>query len=271
MNLKTEKKEIKKIIRKGAIRTFYQPLVSLINGEILGYEALTRGPEQTSWEMPLDLFSAAERHGFLWELDFLCRVKAIENFPESLENNKLFLNVSSKVVASDQHQFGATLKFLSQMELDAGNIILEVNEKTALEDFSLFSQVIEHYAHQGFNIAIDDSSSEFSGFSFLSRIFPQYIKIDRGLVRDIEKDFFKQGVVQSIKTFAGRKNIELIAEGIETAEELKFLINLGIDYGQGYFLQSPQEKNLGVSREKIKIIRDQNRKKISFSDRKSVV
>ncbi|MFZ5944908.1 MAG: GGDEF domain-containing protein [Bacillota bacterium] len=265
MEISDEKKhlleQLKKIISNGEIRTVYQPIVSLKDGSILGYEALSRGPIGSSLESPLKLFSTAMENNMVWELELLCRIKALERSKNTLNGHLLFLNVDPRIINDDKFRKGFTRDFLKKYNIDPNNIIFEITEKSAIDDFKNFRKVLNNYLDQGYKIAIDDTGSGYSGLKMLAETCPQYIKIDMDLIRDIDKDFLKQALLKTFHQFASMTNMSIIAEGIETEEELKILVDIGIDYGQGYLIQSPAEGFLKISPLAKEIIRTKNQER----------
>ncbi|NTW91394.1 MAG: GGDEF domain-containing protein, partial [Erysipelotrichaceae bacterium] len=120
-------------------------------------------------------------------------------------------------------------------------IIFEITERNVINDIKGFKDSITHYKNQGFQIAIDDAGSGYAGLNLISDINPDYIKLDINLIRDIDKDNLKYALVKSMVEFSRISNIKLIAEGIETQSECETLIKLGVQFGQGYFIQRPNE------------------------------
>jgi len=233
---------IDSIIEYEQIRTFFQPIVSLKDASILGYEALSRGPAGSLLEQPNILFKAAAESNRLWELEYLCRLKAIERSIGISGTKKLFINVDPKVILDERYKIGFTKELLAANGIDPTNIIFEITERTCVEDYRGFFTVISNYTDQGYEIAIDDTGAGYSGLRMLAEIHPQYIKIDMELVRDIDKKRINQALIKALRDFADSTGMAVIAEGIETGEELNTLIQLGVGYGQGYLLQRPSEQ-----------------------------
>lgn len=233
--------ELKKILKKQNIRTLFQPIISLSDASILGYEALTRGPKGSILEMPAQLFATAEYSNLIWELEQLCRVSSIKRASKFKGNKYLFLNVDPNVINDPNFQQGFTKEFLAEHNLTPQSIIFEITEKTAVNDFAGFRKITDNYVAQGFKIAIDDTGSGYSGLRMLAEIGPKYIKIDMELVRNIDKDFLKQALLKTFQQFSVMTNMKIIAEGIETMEELATLMDIGVNYGQGFLLQRPSE------------------------------
>jgi len=254
--------ELEKILRTKDVKAVFQPIISLLDGEVFGYEALSRGPQGSLLEQPNALFPAAERFNKVWELEFLCRSKAFARAYGLPKDKMLFVNVDPKIINDSRFQKGVTLDMLAHYKIDASNIIFEITEKNSIEDYRGFRKVLDHYTSQGYKIAIDDAGSGYSGLKSLAEIRPQFIKIDMDLVRNIDKDALKQGLIKALYEFSVVANMKMIAEGIETIDELHTLINIGIPYGQGYLLQRPAAQFVEVSpRVKEAIISKNHRRK----------
>lgn len=231
--------ELLKIIENADISTVYQPIASLTDGSIIGYEALSRGPKNSLLQSPDKLFSAAKLHNRTWELELLCRTRAIEKASDIPDDKFLFINVDPYIFKDEKFKRGFTKEFLSKNNISSEIIIFEITEKTSIEDYKNFRAVLNNYIEQGYKIAIDDTGSGYSGLKMLSEIQPHYIKIDMDLTRNIHKDTFKQALIECFVRLSEVTNMKLIAEGIENTEELKTLINLGVYAGQGYFISPP--------------------------------
>lgn len=266
MTVNAEYCELMNILSTKEIRTVYQPIFSLVDGEAIGYEALSRGLAGSMLESPVNLFQAATKYNKVWELELLCRIKALERSSDIIKDKTLFLNVDPNIIKDDKFIKGFTKDFLSQYKMNPQNIIFEITEKTAIADYKSFREVIDHYMKQGYKIAIDDMGSGYSGLRTVAETCPQFIKIDMELVRNIDRDFYKQAMIKTFHHFAWMTNMKIIAEGIETEEELSTLIDLGIYYGQGYFLQRPSEGFLSISPKALEVIRTkgEQRKKLTF-------
>ncbi len=237
--LETTPLTILKIIKSKLIQTLYQPIVRLADGEIIGYEALSRGPRNTPFESPVVLLEEAENHLCLWELELLLRKLAIERSRNLQENQLLFLNVDPRIINDPNFHQGLTREYLSAMDLKPSSIIFEITERFTVQDYNTFSTVISNYRDQGYGIAIDDAGAGYSGMHTIAVTKPQYVKIDMEIVRNVSGDPLRQAIVKSFVLLGQNANIRIIAEGIETYEELKTLISLGVYAGQGYYLKRP--------------------------------
>lgn len=239
-NLKyNEAEELENILNSKNITTVYQPIVSLLDGEIIGYEALSRGPIDSPLQNPDKLFNAAQVYNKTWELEQLCRVKAIKRATNIEKNKYLFINVDPHIFKDEKFKKGFTKEFLAEHNMSPDCIIFEITEKTCIEDYKGFKQALSNYVDQGYKIAIDDTGSGYSGLKMLNETKPHYVKIDMDLIRDINEDSFKQSLVECFVKLSEATNMKLIAEGIETEEELRTLVNLGVYAGQGFLLSRP--------------------------------
>lgn len=230
---------LKDIIVQNNIKTVFQPIVSLKNAEIIGYEALSRGPEDSIYRNPEIMFEDAQKEGLLWELELKCRLNAIKRFKAFHSNKLLFINVDPNIIKDEHFIKGFTREFLNDNTIDPSLLIFEITEKSSISDYNQFNTIIENYKSQGYRIAIDDVGTGYSGLNTIVETKPGFIKIDRNLISQIDKDKFKKALIKAFVQFAKTSNVKIIAEGIETEEELSELIEMGIDYGQGYLLHVP--------------------------------
>lgn len=236
----TQLEEFNIILDTQNIRMVYQPIVSLFDGSLFGYEALTRGPENSQFHSPSVLFEFAEKEGYLYELEKLAREKAIQNSILQHKQQMLFINISSPVIVDPKFKAGQTLEILQQTGLSPSNVVFEITERSSIEDFTLAKKVLEHYRKQGYKIAIDDAGAGYSSLQAIAELQPDYIKVDRSLVQDVHKYKIKEYIMETFVTFAQKMNIHLIAEGIENEEELMKLSRMGVHYVQGFLLGRPE-------------------------------
>jgi diguanylate cyclase (GGDEF)-like protein len=226
-----------RLLKEGRIRTLFQPIVSLSDGSVLGYEALSRGPIGTRLESADALFSTAAERGVAAQLERICRFRAIANASGIPPGCYLFLNISPRVF--EERNEALSRDVVDQSRLAQERIVLEITEKQAIEDFDLFKRTAQHYNRQGFKVAIDDAGAGHNSLRAVIEVRPHFIKLDIALVRDIDRDRAKNALVSAIIIFARRIDAKVLAEGIETVEELATLIEIGVEYGQGFLLARP--------------------------------
>ncbi|WP_263260955.1 bifunctional diguanylate cyclase/phosphodiesterase [Pseudomonas sp. RIT-PI-S] len=230
------------ILAQGNVHTLFQPIVSLAQRRLLGYEALSRGPSNSPLHSPLNLFAVARQTGHLSELEMLCRQTACRGFSQQRLQGKLFLNVSPESLLEPIHPSGLTLQLLHRYGLSPDQVVIELTEQTPTDDFQLLSRALHHYRAMGFTIALDDLGAGYSSLRLWSELRPDYVKIDRHFIEGIHQDALKREFVGSILQIARRSQAQVIAEGIEQVEELAVLSEMGVDLVQGYLLARPQER-----------------------------
>lgn len=232
-------REFKELLANKGLATVYQPIFTLASGEILGWEALVRGPVRSYFERPDVIFSFAEENGLLYPTEKVCRAVAIGNIGQLGRDQKLFLNVHPRTINDPAFVQGETLTLLQDFGLNPADIVFEITECHSIIDNAHLKGTLEHYRNQGYQVAIDDVGTGYAGLYSITDIHPDYIKIDMSLVRDINNHFGLRSAVQAMVTMANKNGCQVIAEGIETQGELNTLLELGVAYGQGYYLARP--------------------------------
>lgn len=258
------REQLDKIIDEKQIRTVFQPIVSLRDGTVMGHEALSRMTCESQISSPEQLFQLAGQSERLWDLELLCRTTALRTaFHGSSKDpdKKLFLNVNPNVMHDEKFRHGFTKDYLKQYGIRPENIIFEITERNTVSDMESFRGTVNHYKEQNYNIAIDDVGAGFSGLNLISDIHPHYIKLDMNLIRGIDTDRIKFALVKSMVDLSKTTNILLIAEGVETREELITLVSLGVQYAQGFFLQKPNSQIGDILPQTRSLIKELNRRK----------
>lgn len=221
------------------IETVFQPIVSLDDLKIIGYEALSRGPKDTDYRNPAFLFSLAEECGLSFELDSLCRKKAFETIRNNMPEVKVFINTLAMTIHDPEFR-GAYLKdLLNDLKLKPENVVFEISEKLAIENYDIFRKALKDYTDIGIVYADDDLGKDYSNLERIMELKPGYLKVDMVLVKGIDKNFIKQEIVKAVLLMAKGINSEVIAEGIETKEEYLMLKSLNVRLGQGYLFGRP--------------------------------
>ncbi|MBO4981449.1 MAG: EAL domain-containing protein [Lachnospiraceae bacterium] len=250
-----EEKDFWDIIKKQKIKPVFQPIVSLKNGKVIAYEALSRVTGEYK-DIPIgEMFDMATRLGCLWKLEKVCRWLAMKKASEKPRSAQLFLNVDGQVLLDTEFVKGFTKENLERNGLKTSDIVFEITERSDVENRDLLLKLIKHYEMQGFAVAIDDIGSGYSGLNRLNYLDPQYVKVDYELVHDIHKSKSQRSIVGLMVSYCKEMNHVLIAEGIESKEELECLIQLGVDCGQGFYLAKPKEDFEGISEGIKKTIR----------------
>ena len=233
---------IQSIINDRNLSIVFQPIIENSQQNIFGYEALTRGPMGTDFYSPIALFEAAKQQGCLVALELLCRELSITAFKERQLPGKLFLNASPETLFEPNFKSGETLKLLQNSGLSPSQVVIELTEHSPLENYELVRDALNHYKEMGFEIAMDDLGSGYSGLRMWYELRPDFVKIDRHFICDIDSDKVKQQFVRSIKNIAEELNCKVIAEGIETADEFQFIEKIGTPFCQGYYFSHPEHQ-----------------------------
>lgn len=236
------RKQLQEIISEKEIYPVYQPIVSLKDGKILGYEALSRISRKTCSFNIEEMFDYAKEMQCLWELEYICRKKALNKIKDDIGRKKLFLNVDPNIFYDERFRVGMTLSYLKRYNIAPENVIFEICERTSINTIEPFQNAVNHYKKQNYQIAIDDFGKGYADYNRIFFLHPMYVKLDISLIKNINNDSVKCSLVEGMVKFCHSENIYLIAEGIESKEELLQLIRLGVDYGQGYFLGKPDKK-----------------------------
>lgn len=228
------------VLARKAVTTLFQPIVSLRDGTVLAYEALSRGPLGSPLHSPANLIAAARQCGMSMSLESMLIRKAMENAHKIPDGVKLFVNVDPAMLgnADFRDELDESMRMFS---VGCGKVVFELTEREPVGDAAAFRSVMDEYGKRGFGIAMDDLGSGHSGLNILSVLRPHYIKLDMELVRGVDRDPVKRAMIRCLGAFAEETGIAAVAEGIETREELAAVADLGIPYGQGYLIQKPSE------------------------------
>ncbi len=236
--------ELRRGVAAGDFVMHYQPIISLASGRIAGFEALTRWqhPER-GLVSPTHFIALAEETGLIVQLGWLvleraCRQACLwqERFPTD-PPYFMSVNVSGKLFAQD----GAVeqlLKILEASRLPPESLRLEVTESVVLHHGEEVMRRLRLLRDFGVQLSIDDFGTGYSSLSYLQRFRYDELKIDRSFVRDIDGGD-SLAIVETILSLASHLGIGVVAEGIETAEQLAHLRNLGCPHGQGFWFAQP--------------------------------
>lgn len=212
----------------------YEPIVNLTTREILGHEALVRGPWKSDVHSPDRLFQLAEETGLTFELDCLCRRTALRGARGLEAGRKLFLNCLPTAIHDPAFRGDAMRATLEELRLRPEDLVFEISERESIDNFSIFREARDYYRDLGFQIALDDTGVAYGSLEAVMELEPDFIKVDMAFVRGIDTDATRQELLRALHAVAGKVGGQIIAEGIESSEELETLQGLGIPYGQGY-------------------------------------
>jgi PAS domain S-box-containing protein len=227
---------IAELIRAREFLPVFQPVVDLASSSVVGYEALTRFTDGT---VPDHVFAQAEEAGLGIELELATLASALDASESLPPGPWLALNISPPLAV------GRDLEAL--LHGRQRQMVVEITERTAIDDYV---QVQAAMAALGENVrlAVDDAGAGFASLRHIVELRPQFVKLDMGLVRGIDRDPARQALVAGMVYYAGETGCALIAEGIETDAERRVLRRLGVTFGQGFLLGRPAESDAFAAR-----------------------
>jgi EAL domain-containing protein (putative c-di-GMP-specific phosphodiesterase class I) len=235
------KYQLQKIIIEQKIYTVFQPIVEMETLEIIGHEALSRGPIGSEFDSPLLLFTFAQECGLSFELDRLCRKKAFESVRNLKTDKKIFVNTLTMTIHDPEFRGAYLDELLKDLRIKPENVIFEVSEKLAIDNYDMFRSALKDYNDIGIVHASDDIGTGHSDLERIMELKPGFMKIDLSFVKDIDRSYIKQEIVKAMVQLAASINSIIIAEGVETRAEYEKLKELKVPYGQGYFFAKPEE------------------------------
>lgn len=243
-------KALELLIEKNLFQYHFQPIVNAKNGEIYAYEALMRTDASIGMN-PLEVLDAAKEYNYLYEIEWATMFNVMERYAKEQDKfgqRKVFINTIPGYFLKDEDISKLTDKYGKYMD----NVVFELTEQNTVSDGELSSIRKMSGRNETSRIAIDDYGTGHSNIVNLMRYSPQIIKIDRFLISDIHKDQNKQMFVRSTIEFARMNNIMVLAEGVETSNELRTVIDLGVDLIQGYYTGRPAAEPIGAIAADIK-------------------
>jgi EAL domain-containing protein (putative c-di-GMP-specific phosphodiesterase class I) len=216
----------------------FQPIVDLKARTVFAYEALVRGPVGEGAASVLAQVDEDNRYSF----DQTCRVKAIElaaalGLPAT--GAYLSINFLPGAVYQPKNCIRATLAAAKRTGFPTEKLIFEVTEGEQVKDKAHLKNIITEYRRQGFKTAIDDFGAGYAGLNLLSEFQPDIIKIDMELTRDIHNNAVRRSIVSAVVSVCAELKLTVIAEGVETCDEMESLLGLNITLQQGYLFARP--------------------------------
>jgi len=234
-----DKAVLQDIILGDALVSVYQPIVHLETGEIFGFEALTRGPRGTRMESPSALFAVADEVNLTFELDRACFRGGLRRAVGLEPIHRLFVNLLPLSFYDASFIEKEVSHLLAAATLTPANVVFEISERLAIENFASFRRALAIYTSMGFGVAIDDVGTRHANLETVMALRPHFIKISDVLIRGVAHSTVKRAMLRSLCHIADTIDAVIVAEGIETIDDLIALRELGIRYGQGYYMARP--------------------------------
>ena len=232
------------LIDNNDLEAVLQPIYSANTGSVYGFESLIRVRSNPRANIN-KLFTSAKKEKLISTLDVTSRNYAFKKASSEgikKENALIFINICPETLMDPAHRTGITDDLAEECGISKDRIVIEITEESAIHNYELFKQAVFYYKQHGYKIAIDDFGAGYGGMKMLSIIEPDFVKIDRHFISQIDRAMIKFNLVDSISLACNRLGIKVIAEGIERKEELATVLNLGIELLQGYYLAKPSSQ-----------------------------
>ncbi len=237
--------DLRRAISGGELRVYYQPIADLDSGRLMGFEALVRWQHPEKGLLaPSEFIALAEETGMIisldrWVLHQACQQAQLWNQKYKLESDLIVsVNISAKHIASPELRDYVDL-VLKETELSPDNLKLEITEFSIVDHNEITAAAFTNLQNLGVQIQIDDFGIGYSSLGYLSSFPINALKIDQSFVGSIVEDKSQRDIVQAIISLTERLDVKVIAEGVETHEQLNELRQLGCQLGQGYLLSTP--------------------------------
>ncbi|MCA1718516.1 MAG: EAL domain-containing protein [Actinobacteria bacterium] len=229
------------ILREDRLAVHFQPIVpSADPSQVFSYECLLRGLDSEGAPVsPGTMFEAARSTGLLFNLDRAARVKAVEEAAGlGLESN-VFINFNPASIYDPTYCLRSTMGAIGNSDLSPDRVVFEVTESTQVKDDRHLRNILDVWRKSGFRIALDDLGASHSSLNLLVALRPDFVKLDMGLSRDVDRDPYRAAIASKLLELARDLGVPVIAEGVETEEQWRWLAAHGADYAQGYFFAKP--------------------------------
>lgn len=243
-----EKEILTSVEEKIGLLSYFQPIISLKENKIIGYEILLRGIINNQLTSPKSIYNIFESNSEIIDFDFKVIKHHLKEISKIYNENYLYsINLSfprERLSSIDETMLRLNINEMvekvKEYKMCTENIIIEISENeigSSIQQINFVKQLKE----KGFLIALDDIGKNNSNFSKLVDLKPNILKIDKSLIKDIEKSGYKSSIVKNIISISEETGSIIIAEGIEKIEELEKISWLGCDLVQGYFYSKPME------------------------------
>jgi diguanylate cyclase (GGDEF)-like protein len=229
---------IRETLVPGGIRAALQPVVRLGDRTVLGYEALCRFAPRQGLRNPDELFAGAAITGLEREVEAACLVAAFAAAPQATPAT-LFVNVAVATLVEGRSAADRLSRLAETSGISPSEVVLEVSERTPVDDLTRLRRVVADLRQRGFRIAIDDAGAGHASMLVIAEVEPEFVKIDRLLIHGVNVSAARRALVVSLLSFGAHIGARVVAEGIETEAELQTLLSMGVQFGQGWLLGRP--------------------------------
>ncbi|QIN80556.1 EAL domain-containing protein [Rubrobacter marinus] len=232
---------LKKIMREEKLAVHFQPIVAVADpGEVFAYECLLRGIDEGGALVgPGSMFGAARAAGLLYNLDRAARVRAIEEAARQGIRQNVFVNFNATSVYDPAYCLRSTMEAVEGSGIPPGRIVFEVTDGEQIRDTVHLANIVDYYREGGFGVALDDLGSGYGSLDLLAELSPDFVKLDMGLVSRDGGAPYKASIARKLIELAHELGVIVIAEGVESPEQYRWISAHGVDYAQGHFFARP--------------------------------
>ena len=232
----------REILDAGVLRAHYQPIVQLKDGKVVAHESLIRLPSNSTLRNPDDFFKAARAEGITVRAEQACLDEGIRSWALRKPDTRLFLNLSAFAIIEmvDRLTVAGVMRALHAASISPSALVVEITEHERVADLPRLVAIAADLRAAGLRFALDDFGDGRSSLRLWAELRPEIVKIDKYFVHDVATEPVKVQTLRGLTRFAETFGTTLVAEGIETEDELRVVRDLGIELGQGWFLGRPQ-------------------------------
>ncbi len=233
-----------RILREKRIFSVFQPIVRCADSggkapQTYGYECLMRATIDDEAVPPLAMIDMARSAGLLFQLDLAARRAAICGAGEYGIREKIFVNFTPNSIYNPHSCLNSTVRLIDELGFARDQIVFEIVESERLPEMRHLKRIVDYYRDNGFCVALDDVGAGFASLNVLLALRPDYVKLDRDLVRGVNQDRAKAVVLRKLLETVQELSLQTIAEGVETADEFEWVRAHGADFAQGYYFARP--------------------------------
>lgn len=211
---------------------------------IVGHEILSRGLEEDgSIIPPFKMFEAAQIRNKTFALDRACRLEAVKN-ASIIDRQLIFINFIPTAIYNPEHCLASTFALIQELNIKPEQIVFEVIETEDVQDIEHLKNILNYYRSHGFKYALDDVGVGYNTLNRLLEVEPDIVKLAFEFTNGVSKNEKQKKVAQEMLTITHRMGAKALAEGVETEEDLKCLIEMGYDLFQGYYFAKPHPEPL---------------------------
>ncbi|WP_077624095.1 EAL domain-containing protein [Sediminibacillus massiliensis] len=240
-----ENEQVVNFIATGQFVNHFQPIVSLSDYHVYGYESLLRSGEREINVSPVQLFEVAQNTGLNSLLDQKARETAIRSRVNNIPHGvKSFINFLPSTIYNPAFCLRHTFSVVEKYDVAPDNLVFEVVETEKINNIPLLKDILDTYKESGVKVALDDLGSGFATVEMLKTLSPDYVKIDRSYVSYCDQSREKQQFLEEVMRIARGMGIRVLAEGIERKEELEYCQSIQVDLAQGYYIGKPEAEPL---------------------------